>query len=165
VIRPGDVNWMIAGRGIVHSERTSDAGNPPGAEMYGLQTWVALPYADEEIAPMFIHYGRDELPESDRDGVRVRIILGTVFGCRSPLHTHGDPVYAECRLEPDARLVLPSDIEERGAYIVSGTLCAAGQRFAPNTLVVFRAGTEIRMTADEHTRFMLVGGSHLDGPR
>ncbi len=130
-IQPGEVNWMTAGRGIVHSERTSDAGNPPGAELFGIQTWVALPKAHEEIEPAFAHHARIELPELEGEGVWSRIILGQCFGRSAPVVTYGDPLYVDCRLDAGARFSLPAEIEERAVSIVSGELQIGKQRFVP----------------------------------
>ena len=164
-IQPGEVNWMTAGRGIVHSERTSDAGNPTGAELFGLQTWVALPKGDEEIAPAFAHHGSAELPEMEGEGVWSRIVLGNVFGRRSPVATYGDPVYVDCRVDPGKQVSLPTEIEERAIAVVSGELQLDEQRFAPGTLVVLTPRAEVLLHADVATRFVLIGGPKLDGPR
>jgi redox-sensitive bicupin YhaK (pirin superfamily) len=131
-IRPGEVNWMTAGRSIVHSERTSDAGNPPGSILYGVQTWVALPKTYEETDPALAHHGIDELPEIDGDGVKARVILGSLLGHRSPVATLGEPVYADCHLYPGARLVMPTnEMEECGACVISGKLSVGEESFAP----------------------------------
>ena len=164
-IQPGEVNWMTAGRGIVHSERTSDAGNPPGAELFGLQTWVALPKNHEEIAPAFAHHVSAELPEIEGEGVWSRIILGNVFGRRSPVVTYGDPVYAHCRLDPGRQVSLPVEIEERAIAVVSGNVQLNQQHFAPGTLVVFTPKAEVVLHADVPAQLVLIGGPNLDGPR
>jgi redox-sensitive bicupin YhaK (pirin superfamily) len=164
-IRPGEVNWMTAGRGIVHSERASDAGNPPGAELFGIQTWVALPKAQEEVDGAFAHHGHDELPEIESEGAWTRVILGKIFGSRSPVVTYGDPVYLDCRLQPGARFALPVEIEERAVSVVSGEIEIDGQRFGPGTLVVLKAKSDVVVRSDISTQFVLVGGPKLDGPR
>jgi len=164
-IQPGEVNWMTAGRGIVHSERTSDAGNPPGAELFGIQTWVALPKSHEETPPAFAHHASAELPEMEGEGVWSRIILGNVFGRRSPVTTYGDPVYVDCRLDPGKQVSLPAEIEERAIAVVSGELKLNQQHFAPGTLVVFTPKAEVVFHADAPTQFILIGGPKLDGPR
>jgi redox-sensitive bicupin YhaK (pirin superfamily) len=164
-IQPGEVNWMTAGRGIVHSERTSDAGNPPGAELFGIQTWVALPKIHEEIEPAFAHHAPTELPEVEGNGFWSRIILGTCFGRSSPVVTYADPVYVDCLLSAGARVSLPAEIEERAISIVSGELQVGEQRFAPGTLVVFTPRAEGVLTTDVATHFILIGGPKLDGPR
>ena len=164
-IQPGEVNWMTAGHGIVHSERTSDAGNPPGAELFGIQTWVALPKSHEEIEPAFAHHARVELPEVAGNGFWGRIILGSCFGRSSPVATFADPVYVDCRLDAGSRLLLPAEIEERAVSTVSGELQVGKQRFAPGTLAVFTPSAEVVLTADVATQFILIGGPRLDGPR
>ena len=164
-IQPGEVNWMTAGHGIVHSERTSDAGNPPGAELFGIQTWVALPKRYEEIEPAFAHHARVELPEVAGNGFWGRIILGSCFGRSSPVATFADPVYVDCRLDAGSRLLLPAEIEERAVSTVSGELQVGKQRFAPGTLAVFTPRAEVVLTADVATQFILIGGPRLDGPR
>lgn len=166
LIRPSEVNWMTAGRGIVHSERTSDAGNPLGTTLRGVQTWVALPRADEEREPQFAHHGAAELPEMAADGVWLKLILGDLLGQRSPVVTCGEPFYAECRLEPGARFAFPAHaVEESSACVVAGELLVNGERFTPGTLVVFNPRAEILLSADVPTRLMLLGGARLDGPR
>ena len=164
-IQPGEVNWMTAGRGIVHSERTSQADNPPGAELFGLQTWVALPKAHEEIEPGFAHHAHTQLPEIEGEGIWNRVILGSCFGRSSPVVTYGDPVYVDCRLDAGARFSLPLEIEERGISVISGELRTDKQRFAPGTLVVFTPKARVALTADIASRFVLIGGPKLDGPR
>ena len=164
-IQPGEVNWMTAGRGIVHSERTSDAGNPLGAELFGLQTWVALPKAREEIEPAFAHHACHELPETEGEGVWSRIILGKCLGRSAPVVTYGDPVYADCRLDRGARLSLPAEIEERAVSIISGELQIGGRPFATGAFVVFTPKVEVVLTASVAAHFVLVGGPKLDGPR
>ena len=164
-IQPGEVNWMTAGHGIVHSERTSDAGNPPGAELFGIQTWVALPKSHEEIEPAFAHHARVELPEVAGNGFWGRIILGSCFGRSSPVATFADPVYVDCRLDAGSRLLLPAEIEERAVSTVSGELQVGKQCFAPGTLAVCTPRAEVVLTADVATQFILIGGPRLDGPR
>ena len=164
-IRPGEVNWMTAGSGIVHSERASDAGNLPGAELFGIQTWVALPKTQEEIACAFAHHGSDELPAIEGEGIRTKVILGEAFGRRSPVSTYGDPVYLDCFLQPNARFALPVEIEERAVSVISGALEIDGRRFEPGTLAVLKANSNVVVRSDVSSHFVLVGGPKLDGPR
>jgi len=165
-IRPGEVNWMTAGRGIVHSERSSDAGNPPGTRLCGVQTWVALRKEREERAPAFAHHAAEDLPRIEEAGVSGRLILGAAWGLRSPVAAESDPVYAELRLAPGRRFSLPRDVEERGVYVASGRLLAEGQWFEGGRLVVLRPGADVAIAAGaEPLHALLVGGAPLDGPR
>lgn len=166
IIQPGDVNWMTAGRGIVHAERTSQAANPPGALLSGVQTWVALPQAYEETDPAFAHHGVAELPELTGDGLQVKVILGKVFGRRSPVATLGEPAYADCQLQTGARLEVPTtEMEECAVCVVSGSVLIEGQAFTPGMLAAFKPGAQGTVTATEPARVMLLGGARLDGPR
>lgn len=165
VIEPGAVNWMTAGRGIVHSERVSDAGNEPGSGLFGLQTWVALPQRLEDCEPAFRHTGREELPETEGEGTRLRVILGSGFGLRSPVETHGEPFYAEAELAAGQTLALPREIEERSVYVLKGRLAADGREILPGTMAVFSEGGEAEVHAAKDSRFMIIGGARLDGKR
>ena len=164
-ITPGDVNLMTAGRGIVHSERVSDASNEPGDKLLGLQTWVALPEKDEECDPDFAHHPKEELPNFSQDGFEAKVILGSFLGKSSPVKTRSTTVYAECSLDSGKTLELPRDIEERGVYILSGALHADGQAFEAGNLVVFAAESEAVIKAEADLKFMLLGGDRLEKPR
>lgn len=163
IIEPGDVNWMTAGRGIVHSERPSDAGNRPGDKLFGLQTWVALPEKEEESEPNFRHTGKDDLPQTDVDGANIRLILGSGFDIESPVKTLGEPFYAECRMAAGGTLKIPTDIEERSIYPISGRLEIDGVEFAAGTMAVFKTGSESLVSAVEDTTFMIIGGTRPGG--
>ena len=128
-IRPSAVNWMTAGRGIVHSERTSPELRARGSRVFGLQTWVALPAAHEESDPSFIHYEETELPVLEAEGKRVRMVVGQAWGLRSPVETFSDTIYADISLEPGAALPLDTAHEERAVYVVSGAMNTGGDRF------------------------------------
>lgn len=165
VIEPGEVNWMTAGSGIVHSERVSDAPNAAGEKLLGVQTWVALPEKHEEAAPAFAHHAAEELPVVEAEGISVKIILGELFGIKSPVETFSNPVYAECRLQNAASLAIPADIEERSVYILNGALLIDGQRFESGTMIVFEAGKEAILTAASATNLMIIGGERLEKQR
>ena len=165
VIEPGEVNWMTAGSGIVHSERVSDAPNAAGDTLRGLQTWVALPENQEEITPSFAHYNAGSLPVIEAEGARLKLILGELFGNSSPVETLGQPLYGECQLRHQASLSIPTQIEERSVYVLSGALRVDGQRFAAGMMVIFAAGKEAVIEADGDTLFMLIGGARLEKPR
>ncbi len=163
-IRPGDVNWMNAGRGIAHSERTAPELRKTGSPIAGIQSWVALPEAHEESAPFFKHHAAAELPLIEEGGKVVRIIAGALFGERAPVQTYSDLFYADVQLAAGAALPLDAEHEERGLYTVSGEVEIAGDAFAPNQLLVFRPGDRITIAANTPARFMLLGGAPL-GPR
>jgi redox-sensitive bicupin YhaK (pirin superfamily) len=163
-IRPGDVNWMIAGRGIVHSERTPQPLRAMGHTAWGLQSWLALPEHEEERAPSFRHHPASELPETGEAGVQVRLIAGTFCGLRSPVKTLSATFYADARLARDAELSLPPEHEERGAYILDGSISVDGQSFPRGRLLVFRPGMHVLLRAESSARVMLLGGQTL-GPR
>lgn len=168
-IVPGEVNWMTAGKGIVHSERTPPEVRGAESSLFGIQTWVALPMAHEETEPDFVHLGTKDLPEIQGDGVWMRVIAGTVHGAKSPLPTFSETIYADVQLDPGARFESPADQEERALYVVSGSLEVEGTdspRMASGTLYVLRPDRAVTIRAvDGPARVMLVGGATMDGPR
>jgi redox-sensitive bicupin YhaK (pirin superfamily) len=165
-IRPGAVNWMVAGSGIAHSERTDAALRQKETPLYGIQSWVALPREHEETAPLFSHHGTPTLPLIEGRGKRVRLIAGAMFGKKAPVETFSPMFYADATLEQGERIVVPAEYEERGAFLVSGAVTVGGETHASGQLLVFRAGAEIVLTASGgRARFMLLGGDPLEGPR
>jgi redox-sensitive bicupin YhaK (pirin superfamily) len=164
-IRPGELNLMTAGKGIVHSERTGQEARAVGAKLYGIQSWVALPQSDEEGEPAFVHYAADQLPMIDASGVTLRLIAGEALGQRSPVQSPMVMIYADARLQAGASVPFDPTYEERGLYTVSGVIEIAGDRFGPGQLLVFRPGDRITIRAAEPARFMLLGGEPMDGPR
>jgi hypothetical protein len=166
-IRPGAVNWMTAGRGIVHSERTGPELKARGSRLFGLQTWVALPAVHEETDPSFAHYEETDLPVLEAEGKRVRVVVGQAWGLRSPVKTFSDTIYADIRLEPGAALPLDTAHEERAVYVVSGAVNIGGDRFPSGQLLVLRpdGAITLRNAERESTRIVLVGGETMDGPR
>jgi len=164
-IRPGAVNWMTAGRGIVHSERTPPEFRTGGGGLFGIQTWVGLPKDNEEADPAFAHHPEDALPVLDGDGKRVRVIAGAFHGARSPLVVFSETVYVDAALAPDARLEIPPEYEERAVYIAEGRIEIGGDSFEEGRMLVFRAGDPVTVTAGGPARVLLLGGAPLDGPR
>lgn len=164
-IRPGAVNWMTAGRGIVHSERSPASARRTGARLHGLQLWVALPTAAEQQAPSFRHYPADVIPAVERDGSRLRIIAGTSYGETSPVAVHSPLFYVEARLERRASLTLPDEHRERALHLVTGVLVCEGRRHEPGTMLILRPGAEVVVTAEASAHFVILGGEPLDGER
>ncbi|MCA1568161.1 MAG: pirin family protein [Acidobacteria bacterium] len=169
LITPGEVNWMTAGGGIVHSERTPQEARASGSNLFGIQSWVALPQRFEESTPGFTHHGADELPVVEGEGKRVRLITGELFGARSPVETLSEMFYADVTCMEEARLSIPTEHEERAAYVVEGRveLLNDGGAFEAGQLLVFKPGAEITLSAPESSgaRLMLLGGEPLDEPR
>ncbi|WP_026363059.1 pirin family protein [Methylopila sp. M107] len=164
-IQPGAVNWMRAGRGIVHSERTSAARKKSGQRLFGIQTWMALPLDQEESDPAFVHHGAEALPVVEADGVRARLIAGSAFGATSPLVVPSPTLYADVELAAGKRMPIDATYEERAIYTISGEIEIAGDVFAPNQLLVLRPGDAITVSARSDARLMLFGGAALEGPR
>jgi redox-sensitive bicupin YhaK (pirin superfamily) len=164
-IEPGAVNWMRAGRGIVHSERTSVARKQQGQRLFGIQTWMALPVSEEESAPAFVHHAAAALPLIEAGGVVARLIAGQAFGATSPLVSASDTVYADVRLDAGARLPIEADYDERAIYTIGGTIEVAGHAYEAGKLLVLRPGEQIIVSATTAARFMLFGGEPMEGPR
>ena len=159
-IRPGEVNWMTAGRGITHSERFERARRE-GGRMNGIQAWVALPREDEETAPSFVHHGEAELPRIDEAGVRLRVIAGEALGTRSPVPVYSPLFYLHAELAAGALAVLPIAYAERAAYVVSGSIEVDGPAHGPGEMIVFRAGAPLRLRAHSAATVMLLGGEPI----
>jgi hypothetical protein len=164
-IAPGDVNWMTAGSGIVHSERTDAAARKHPQRLQGIQIWVALPQRHEETAPAFAHYPAAVLPLIEGEGKSLRIVAGTLFGQRSPVETLSDLFYAAATLTPGASLLLDAEHAERAAYLLNGAIEIDGRPCAPGRLLVFAPGRPLTLRATAASRLLLLGGEPLDGPR
>jgi len=166
VIRPGAVNWMTAGRGIAHSERSPAAERKAGARLQGLQLWVALPRALEEAEPSFQHHPADTLPELEVGGARLKLLAGSAYGARAPVAVSSPLHYVDATLDRGVTLDMPEGVDERAAYVVSGQVAAEGRLFGEGRMIVFRAGGPARVQATERgARLALVGGAPLDGER
>ncbi len=164
-IRPGELNLMSAGSGIVHSERTGAEERAKGPRLFGIQAWAALPQSHEEGAPAFAHHGAEELPRIAGDGKTVRVIMGSLYGQTSPAAFPHPSFYAEAVLAPGAVLPLDPDYDERAVFIASGEIDIAGETFAAGRLLVFHPGDRISILAPSQARLMLLGGEPMDGPR
>lgn len=164
-IQPGAMNLMTAGRGIAHSERTPDVQRANGQSMLGLQSWIALPAAREEIAPSFQHYGASSLPIVEDKGFKARVIAGSAFGVAAPVEMVSPWFYAEVSLHAGASAPLDADHEERAVYVVDGEIDVAGDKFQGPRLLIFRPGDHITIKAVTPVRMMFLGGTALEGPR
>jgi len=160
-IKPGEVNWMTAGRGITHSERTAQEVRQHDHPLYGIQTWLALPENMEDMAPAFEHQSKDALPVIEGEGKEVNLILGTLFGECSPVSVVSEMFYADASLKAGSKLPLSPEHEDRGLYVVEGEIEIGGQRFDANKMMTFRTGDEITITAISDSRLMLLGGEPL----
>jgi redox-sensitive bicupin YhaK (pirin superfamily) len=164
-IRPSDVNWMIAGRGIVHSERTPPELRSVSVRSHGIQSWVALPTEEEECEPRFDHHPGSTLPRVSVPGVEMRIVAGTAYGRTSPVTTLTPTLYVHAELEPGATLDVDDGHEERAAYVVSGAVHSDDKPFRAGDMLVFRRGEKASVTASEGATVMLLGGATLAGTR
>jgi redox-sensitive bicupin YhaK (pirin superfamily) len=165
-IIPGDVNWMTAGRGIAHSERTDPALRSHSNRLFGIQSWVALPQTKEEMPPAFVHHAAAELPTLHDNGIVLRLIAGEGWGLRSPVETQWPLFYADVALTAGAALPLPDQHEERGAYVVEGEIEVAGTSFGPGRMLLFRQGDQLSLHAGPTgARLLMLGGAAMDGPR
>jgi len=164
-IQAGAVNWMTAGRGIAHSERTPKELRKTGGRMSGIQIWVALPKRDEEMEPAFAHTPADALPVIEDGGARVRLIAGALYGKRSPVSARSELFYADAALQPGARLEVPATHEERAVFVATGNAAIEGETFAEGQLIVLRPGQQVVLGALREARLLLLGGATMDGPR
>ena len=160
-IEPGAVNWMTAGRGIVHSERTSPERRAKPHRLHGIQSWIALPREHEEIEPSFVHYAADTLPRVELPDITLRVIAGAAYGVRSPVRALSDTFYVEADFEAGASLLPPDDFTDRAAYVVTGRVSIEGTDYEPGALVLFREGASPEIKAPDGAKLMLLGGEPL----
>jgi redox-sensitive bicupin YhaK (pirin superfamily) len=160
-IRPGELNWMTAGRGIVHSERTPQHLRTAGARLFGVQSWVALHESDEECEPGFVHHGADELPVVEDPGIEARIVTGALHGAVSPVVTSTATLYADVKLGAGAAFPFDAEHEERALYVVQGEVEIGGRTFPPEQLLVLRPGDRVTIRSVNGARFMALGGDAM----
>jgi len=165
VIRPGDVNWMTAGRGIVHSERTPAQERAAGHRLHGLQTWLALPLTSEDAEPEFLHYDGAALPEAELDGVQLRVIAGTAFGMASPVRVYSPTLYVDARFTAGSRVMLSDEHAERALYPIEGEFTVDGEAVGPRTMHVLASGGDIEIRSESGGQLLICGGASLDGER
>ncbi len=163
-IRPGEVNWMTAGKGIVHSEKVTEEIFANGQHLHGLQIWVALPEDREEIEPRFEHYGADAIPRPEVNGVTASVVIGTAFGATSPVRTESETLYVALEMPAGSRVSLP-DAEELGVYVVDGDVEVAGERLDGGTMAILDDDRSGDVVAHAESRVMLLGGDRLAGER
>jgi redox-sensitive bicupin YhaK (pirin superfamily) len=156
-IRPGEVNWMTAGRGITHSERFEHA-RAHGDTLHGIQAWVALPREDEEVAPSFAHHAGDDLPTHASGGLWARLVVGEAFGAKANVTTHSPMFYVHWRLQAGASAQLPAEYTERAAFVADGRVDVDGSTFTTGQMIVFAPGAPVLFTAVTPATVMLLGG-------
>src|SRR5437016_984835 len=164
-IKPGEINWMTAGRGIAHSERSTEELRRAESRFHGLQLWVALPKAQEEIEPAFHHYGTQSLPMVERDGAQLRVLIGSAYGVDSRVQTLSPLFFIDVRMRAKAELPLPDLYEERAAYVVEGVVSCDGQRVEAGKMFVFTPAAGSSLRAESDARVALLGGAPIDGAR
>lgn len=165
-IKPGDVNWMTAGRGIAHSERTGDQVRAAGHRLHGIQSWVGLPQADEEASPAFHHFGAADLPEREDGGIALRLIAGTAFGLVSPVKIFSPIFYADARFAAGGALHYANEHEERALFVIDGEIqTGTTEVHGPGAMLALQKDEEVTLYADAPARVMLLGGAPLDGDR
>lgn len=160
-IRPNELNWMTAGKGIAHSERTPPAVRAEGHTLHALQLWIALPEAQEQTDPFFAHYDAADLPSLNRESCSIRVMIGEAFGLKSPVKTHSPTLYVEVDLRKGASVSLPEDIDERAVYVVSGQVDARATAIPRHTMVVFDQAPGVELVAREDSKLVIVGGTPL----
>lgn len=160
-IRPGDVNWMTAGRGIVHSERTDKLVRDAGHRLHGIQSWVALPAEAEETTPSFHHHPKESLPLIEKGGARLRLIAGETFGAASPVKTYSPMFYLAVEAEPGAVIATPQEYADRAIYILQGEVTIDGEEFSAGRMIIFRRESNPTIKAKSPLRAMLLGGEPL----
>jgi redox-sensitive bicupin YhaK (pirin superfamily) len=159
-IRPGELNWMTAGRGITHSERFERA-RAEGGTMHGIQAWVALPREQEEIAPSFAHHAGDDLPTYEGGGLWARLVVGSAFGAHAKVSTHSPMFYVHWQLQPGAKAQLAAEYTERAAFVAAGSVEIGGRTFTTGQMIVFEPGQPVLFTAVGAATIMLLGGEPI----
>ncbi len=165
LIRPGAVNWMTAGRGIVHSERSPAAERKSGAHLHGMQLWIALPTEHEQVDPSFQHHPAATIPAVELPGARLRVMAGAAYGAVSPVQVLSPLFYVDAQLDRAAELTLPDAYRGRAAYVVSGVISSHGKTYKEGTMLVFRPEVTACLKALEPSRVLLLGGEPIDGER
>jgi redox-sensitive bicupin YhaK (pirin superfamily) len=164
-INPGDVNWMIAGRGIAHSERTEPARRQSGGVLHGIQCWVALPREHEEMPPSFQHHPSASIPKLSLPGVELVVVAGTAYGRTSPVQVLSPTLYVHARIAPNASFEVDDQHAERAVYVTTGTVRLGDSEYPEGSLLVLRSGAKCLLSSPRGADVMLLGGAPLDGDR
>jgi redox-sensitive bicupin YhaK (pirin superfamily) len=164
-IEPGAVNWMTAGRGITHSERTPEDLKGLPHDMFGIQTWIALPKTFEESEPGFVHHAREDLPDLSGEGIKGKLILGDAYGESAPVKTASETLYAHLILDAGTVLPLPDNHEDRGVYVTRGSVELSDKTYEPGQMLIFGDGAGAVRAGPGGAELMLFGGAVMDGPR
>ncbi len=164
-IEQGAINWMTAGRGIVHSERSPEELKQTGSHLHGIQAWVALPVELEETEPRFEHYPAEDVPEVNLDGANLRVIVGQAYGAASPVRVSSETLYVEANLEAGADLLLPAGVDELAVYVVNGDIDVGDCPVTAGRMAVIESGSDAVAHARTTTKLMLLGGASLPGQR
>lgn len=165
LILPGAINWMTAGRGIVHSERTPQSLREGGSQLEGLQCWVALPKESEEMEPSFVHHPADSLPEFHALEARIKLLVGELFGHRSPVKSEGDIVYADAQIPSGTTLEVPGTGRELAVYVLAGEVSVNGEAVAVGSMAIAQTGDDLKIQAQNSSRVMILGGAPVVGER
>ncbi len=165
LITPGAINWMTAGRGIAHSERSSERSRREGQRLHGIQLWVALPRESEEVEPSFVHHPADTIPATQIEGVELRVMLGEAFGLRSPVELYSPMLYVELNMPAGTRIELPDDLAERAVYLVEGELEIAGESHGEERMLILETQRPVELCARRPSRVLFLAGEPLEGPR
>jgi len=166
-IKPGEINLMVSGKGIVHSERTAPEVRAQGQRSHGLQLWLALPDDDEDCEPEFYHYDAADIPELTENGCQLKLLVGEAYALRSPVVTHCPTLYIECRLDAGVNLALPEGVDELGVFVISGQIKAGNDTIEQHQLAIIDTGHLVPLTASGQCHFVVIGGEpqgkrHID---
>lgn len=161
-IKPGEINWMTAGRGIVHSERTGDTARTTGQHLHGLQVWIALPEADEETSPAFQHCTQSELPVIRQGDVTLRLVAGSVYSQQSPVRTYSPLFYLDVQMPAGTTLQIPDEYPQRALHMISGSLAIGERRFGPFDMAICSESAKIEVMALANTRIVIFGGTSIN---
>lgn len=165
LITPGDVNLMTAGHGIAHSERSPQDDRLHDQSFFGIQCWLALPLAKEEMAPTFKHHDKGQLPFVDDNDVNLRLVAGEWMGMKSPVNTQNDALFGECKLKANANYSIPAIVEERALHILSGDIKIDNVNYGNTRMLILKPSQEVKVTATTDAHFIILGGSPLEQPR